>query len=96
VFSGVAVVLATRISRSMGRRTLGGVPSDHRVDVSEVAVDGERVVHGRLKAGSQDVDGRERGRLMAMVDDDGSAKRAMVVDGPRSVGTEGVVVTTRI
>ena len=65
------------------------------MDVSEVAVDGEWVVHGRLKAGSQDVDGRERGQLVAMVDDDRSAKQATVVDGPRSVGVEGVVLLRR-
>jgi hypothetical protein len=55
-FGGVAVVSAARISRSTGRRTPagGGATSHHRVDVPRVAVNGDRVVHRRLRVGRRD------------------------------------------
>jgi hypothetical protein len=34
-----------------GAKNVGCVASHHRVDVPEVTVDGDRVVHGRLGAG---------------------------------------------
>jgi hypothetical protein len=52
-------------------KNAGGAPGHHRVDVPGVAVDGDRVVHRWLGAIGRDVGGRGRGRLAAVIDDDG-------------------------
>jgi hypothetical protein len=53
-----------------------GAASQHRVDVPGVAVNGDRVVHRRLRARRQDGEGRGRGRLAAMIDDGGVGESA--------------------
>jgi hypothetical protein len=58
------------------------------VDVPEVVVNGDRVVHRRLRARRRDNGGRGRGRLAAMIDD-GRSNRTALVEGSESVGTEG-------
>jgi hypothetical protein len=66
-----------------GAKNTGGAPSQHRVDVPWVAVDGDRVVHRRFRAGRRDVEGRGRGRLAAMIDDDGFSKASRGEAGSR-------------
>jgi hypothetical protein len=39
------------------------------VDVPEVAVDGDRVIHRQRRAGRRDVGGHGRGRLVTVIDD---------------------------
>jgi hypothetical protein len=48
--------------------------SHHRVDVSRVAVDGDRVVHGRPGAGRRGVGSQWSGPLAAVVDESGVGK----------------------
>jgi hypothetical protein len=52
-------------------KNAGGALGHHRVDVSGVAVDGDRVVHRWLGAVCLDVGGRGCGRLAAVIDDGG-------------------------
>jgi hypothetical protein len=61
------------------------------VDVSGVAVDGDRVVYGRLVADRRNVESGGCGRLAAVIDDSGSAKRVTLVDGAELGGAEVVV-----
>jgi hypothetical protein len=87
-------VSAARISRSTGT---GGASSHNRVDVLEVALNGDRVVHRRLRAGHRDVGGRGRGRLAAVIDDGGvgeagHARRRAWVRGCRGRGAPTAVV----
>jgi hypothetical protein len=52
----------------------GGAPSHHGVGMPGVAVDGDRVVHRRLRVGCRDVEGRGRGRLASVINDSGLSK----------------------
>jgi hypothetical protein len=54
-----------------GAENASSAPSHHRVDVPGVAVDGDRVVNGRLGANRRNVEGGWRGRLAAVIDDGG-------------------------
>jgi hypothetical protein len=71
-----------------------GASSHHRVDVP--VVNGDRMVHRRLRVGRRDIRGRWRGRLTAVINDGGvgksGANRASLIEGPRSVGAEGVAL----
>jgi hypothetical protein len=57
-----------------GAKNADGASSHHRVDVPGVAVDGDRVVHRRLRADRRDVGGHGRGRLTAVIDGGGFGK----------------------
>jgi hypothetical protein len=52
-------------------KNVGSAPGHHRVDVPGVMVDGDQVVHRWLRVVCRDVGGRGRGRLVAVIDDDG-------------------------
>jgi hypothetical protein len=54
-----------------GAKNASGAPSHHRVDVSGVAVDGDRVVYGRLGADRWSFESGGCGRLAAVIDDGG-------------------------
>jgi hypothetical protein len=54
-----------------GAKNASGAPSQHRVDMSGVAVDGDRVVYGRLGADRRSVESGGCGRLTAVIDDGG-------------------------
>jgi hypothetical protein len=90
-------VSAARISRSTGRENAGAASSNHRVDVSGVVVDGDRVVHRRLGADSWDVGSHRHGLLAAVIDDGvvGEAThtcRRARVSGRRGSGAHAAVV----
>jgi hypothetical protein len=77
-----------------------GLPGHHRVDVPGVAVDGDRVVHQWFGAVCRDVGGRRRGRLAAVIDDDGvgeahRARRRARVSRCRGSDVAAVVVDER-
>jgi hypothetical protein len=58
-----------------------GTLSHHQVDVPEVTVDGDQVIHRRLRASHRDDKGRGRGLLAVVIDNEGgSAKRVALVD----------------
>jgi hypothetical protein len=88
---GVAVVSVARISRSTGRRT----PATRRVTIGWMCSRSQWMVTGLYAGGSVRADkalgaegmARSRRRLTMA----GSPKRVALVDGPRSVGAEGVV-----
>jgi hypothetical protein len=65
------------------------------VDVPGVAVDGNRMVHGRLGGGKRVVRSGGRGHLAAVVDEDGSMKRVALVDGAGSTGVKRVACPWR-
>jgi hypothetical protein len=67
----------------------GHAPSQHQVDVPGVVVDGDRVVHRRLKTGRRDVRGRGRGRLVAVIDDGGFGKASRVRRRAQISGCQG-------
>jgi hypothetical protein len=48
-----------------------GATSHHRMDVPGLAVNGDRVVHRRLRVRRRDGGSHRRGRLAAMIDDRG-------------------------
>jgi hypothetical protein len=52
-------------------KNAGGAPGHHRVDVPEITVDGDWVVHRWLGAVGRDVGGRGRGQLATVIDDGG-------------------------
>jgi hypothetical protein len=52
-----------------GAKNASGASSHHRMDVFEVAVDGDRVVYGRLGANRRNVESGGCGRLAAVIDD---------------------------
>jgi hypothetical protein len=54
-----------------GAESVGCAASHHRVDVSRVAVDSDRVVYRRLGAGRRGIGSRGRGPIVAMVDEGG-------------------------
>jgi hypothetical protein len=54
-----------------GAKNASGASSHHRVDVPGVAVDGNRVVYGRLGANCRNVESGGYGRLAAVIDDGG-------------------------
>jgi hypothetical protein len=54
-----------------GAENASGAPSHHRVDVPGVAVDGDRVVYGRLGAHRRDVESVGYGRLATVIDGGG-------------------------
>jgi hypothetical protein len=73
-----------------GAKNTSGAPSHHRVDMSGVAVDGDRVVYGRLGADRRNVESGGCGRLAAVIDDGGVGEAVALVDGPESGGAEVV------
>jgi hypothetical protein len=80
-----------------GAKNVGCAASHHRVDVLGVAVDGDRVVHGRLGAGWRVVRSQGRGQLAAVVDDDGvdeasRARRRCRFGGGQGSGPPSAVV----
>jgi hypothetical protein len=54
-----------------GQKDTSGLSRHHRVDVPGVAVNGDRLVHRRLRARCRGYWGRWRGRLAAVIDDGG-------------------------
>ena len=54
-----------------GAENASSAPSHHRVDVPGVAVDGDRVVYGRLGVSRRNVGSGWWGRLTAVIDDGG-------------------------
>jgi hypothetical protein len=74
-----------------GAENASGAPSHHRVDVPRVAVDGDRVVYGRLGANRRNVESGGYGRLAVVIDDSGvgeagHARRRDRVGGRRGSG----------
>jgi hypothetical protein len=72
-------------------------PSHHRVDVPRVAVDGDRVVDGRLGVNRRNVGSGWWGRLAAVIDDggvgeSGRARRRARVGGRRGSGMAAAMV----
>jgi hypothetical protein len=97
---GVLYVSATRISPVDGAKNASGAPSHHRVDVSGVAVDGDQVVYGWLRADRQNVESGGCGRLTAVIDDSGvgeagHARRQARVGGCGGSGLAAAVVDER-
>jgi hypothetical protein len=83
-----------------GAKNASGAPSHHRVDVSGVAVDGDRVVDGRFGADRRNVESGGGGRLAAVIDDGwvseaGRARRWARVGGHRGSGVAATVVDER-
>jgi hypothetical protein len=67
------------------------------VDVPRVAVNGDQVVHRRLRAGRRDVGGRRRVWLVAVINDDrvgeaGRNRRRAWVGGRRGRGAPATVI----
>jgi hypothetical protein len=75
-------VSAARISRSTGRENADAASSNHRVDVSGVVVDGDRVVHRRLGADNWDVGSHGHGLLAAVIDDGVVGEATHLSTGP--------------
>jgi hypothetical protein len=80
-----------------GAENASGAPSHHRVDVPGVAVDGDRVIYGRLGADHRDVESGGCGRLAAVIDDGGvgetgRARRRARVGGRRGSGVAAAMV----
>jgi hypothetical protein len=65
------------------------------VDVPEVTVNGDLVVHIRLEAGCWDVWGHGHGRLAAVIDDDGFGKASRARRWALVRGAEGVACPRR-
>jgi hypothetical protein len=65
------------------------VPSHHRLDVSGVAVDGNRVVNMRLGAGRRSVRSRGHGLLATVIDGDGLSEANHARRRPRVIGSQG-------
>jgi hypothetical protein len=83
-----------------GAKNASGAPSHHRVYVSVIAVDGNRVVYGRLRADRRNVESGGCGRLAAVIDDGGvgeagRARRRARVGGRRGSGVAAAVVDER-
>ena len=72
-----------------GPKDTCGASSHHRVDVPGFPVNGDRVVHRRLRASCRDGGGHRRGRLMAMVDDGGVGQSDRARRGARVRGRRG-------
>jgi hypothetical protein len=80
-----------------GAENASGAPSHHRVDVPGVAVDGNRVVSGRLGANRRNVESGGYGQRAAVIDDGGvgeagRARRRAQVGGRRGSGVVAAMV----
>jgi hypothetical protein len=80
-----------------GAENIGCTPSHNQVDMPEVAVDGDRVVHGNLGASRRGVGSRGHGLLATVIDDgkvdeSSSARRQARVSGSQEIGTPAAVV----
>jgi hypothetical protein len=80
-----------------GAENASGAPSHHRVDVPRVAVDGDRVIYGRLGADHRDVESGGCGRLAVVIDDagvgeTGRGRRRARVGGRRGSGVAAAMV----
>jgi hypothetical protein len=83
-----------------GAKNASSAPSYHRVDVSGVAVDGDRVVYRRLGADRQNIESGGCGRLAVVIDDGGvgeagRARRRARAGGRGGSGVAAAVVDER-
>jgi hypothetical protein len=77
-------------------KNASGAPSHHRVDVSGVAVDGDRVVYGRLGTDRRNVECGGCGWLAVVIDDDGVGKAGHAHRWARVGGRGGSVVAAAV